>query len=419
MQMIGPLFGLISFGLFSSYIDPETSVNGIDYPFAITISLAITLILNIPATALLLSDNQKQFSADTQKSLDLVSNLVKTEATDFRQWTKEQQKDNFRISLLRPQRLDDQLESSLLNSDLVRNTYVNLCDLTGTQVPGGKSSVERYLNFLDQGNGVQWIDITGVEDFLDGRYYDLASKMGNNVGSHEINIISDSLPILNFMIVGKDGELREVYYGWLKDDLAAASVYYSKDSRMVDLFNRYFELLLTYKKDHLIVDYKLGRDEIFNSLVIENIRGRWLSVSTSNSITKASDYTKYSVINIGSSNGKWFVVGRVYERSSNKIIHEIKNLSASIFEDGIFYRFERSNADGGNIVKGHGTYTITASDRNVTIGVYVALDDAKGAVQNLRAVKMDSNIDTNYLPIPKSKIDKFIEKIQNSKNSSV
>ena len=142
-------------------------------------------------------------------------------------------------------------------------------------------------------------------------------------------------------------------------------------------------------------------------------------MSTSNTNKLARGYTKYSIIQIYVVDGNWMVRGRVIERSNEKIIHEIKGLSASIFEHGIFYRFERSNYSGHIVVKGHGTYQLSASDKSIATGVYVTLSDKNQPIHNLRAIKVSDEIGSEIPSIEKDEVDRCIERIQSSINMSV
>ncbi len=415
VQAIGPALGLISFLVYTVINNSET----INYPFAITIGLAITVIVNIPANVLSLKEFQEDSKKETIDALNVVNEKIDTEARSFREWSAYLQKNRFKIEQIGYSDLNKRIDSSIMNADLIKNTYVNLYKVSGVRTSDGEATVCWYNKFLNMGSEVKWIDIVGVQDFLDGRYFSILPEPKEGYGTHEIHIISDSLPIINFMIFMKDGIPTEVYFGWLMDNSSLGDVYHSVDQRMISMFERYFDLLNEFEKDGLIVDHSKEPLDRFKNLVVDKVRGTWFSVSTSNSIKNPSDYSKFSIIKIFVHNGRWVVSGTVYERRSRKIIHEIRSVFASVFEDGIFYQFERTNADGGSVVRGHGTYRITTSDINSSIGIYIAIDDKKRAVQNLRSVKVSSLVGTENLKLNKRLIDAKMKEIQASINRSV
>lgn len=411
VQILAPTIGIFVGGGFAL-------LTSATIPFAIICGLVITLLINIPVTAVMLIEAQENFATKSKTDLDEVGRQITSEATKFREWNANLLSSRYRIAQVDPSELNHRITIALKESTLVKNTYVNLHQITGASTVDGKDVSRWYQEFLDRGARLKWIDVTGVGDFLDGRYHRINLAASAIDATHELNIISDSLPIINFMIIEKPRASADVFFGWLQDDSAQSTVYHSDDPRIGTLFANYFNLLCSYRKASVTkVDYSLVASDRFGGLAIENIRGIWLSVSANKSITNASQYTKYSIIKIGFVNGEWKVDGVVYERANLRPVQNIKSVSASVLENGIFYQFERAEPDGRHSVKGHGTYVILptmplfpSTEKKIAKGAYFV--EERHPAHETRAIKIcDAQ---EFKGLTEAEADNWLELIQAS-----
>jgi hypothetical protein len=320
----------------------------------------------------------------------------------------------FKVSHVRDSEINERIAASLRTAYHVRNTYVASRHITGTRTHFAAGIVEHYEIILAKDKNSSWQDIVGVGELLDGRFERInqSGKMDLK-GSHEIYLINTHVPVLNFLLCGpRESEFTEVYFGWVRNTTTDVDVFYSRDERLISMFNNYFESLKR-TKDRIIqipFSYTDKPSERFNRSIPNRLCGTWLSVSGSVKTMSPANATPnadkgelatYAIINI-SYDEDWHATGRIYSYPDHKFKYNFKTDMCVLSENTIYYTYTNRNTFGRRESQGIGQYSI-AQDSDALSGFYVRAGSNKSA--SLRAKKVGSGIANDPELINKTLVD--------------
>ena len=271
-----------------------------------------------------------------------------------------------------------QISGSLESSFYIRNTFVNLSGLTGTNTAMSQQVVKRYEAFLQKGVDAQWHDIVGLEDFFDGRYSNIFAA-GNTSGlaDHRLFILNSQspVPILNFMLcANRSREFTDLYFGWIANMSNAYDVYHTKDRRLLAFFSAYFDFIQSGSRTvEFCVPYGLVGPQRFSSLIFSRVIGRWLSVSRSQKDLADKGQREYAILEIAYDQ-QWKISGKVYGSTPGgraTISYLIKSLTCSLVKHSLYYSYERKDEFSETKGEGIGGYSISErADDNIMHGFY-------------------------------------------------
>lgn len=128
----------------------------------------------------------------------------------------------------------------------VRNTFVGLVENRGDREIGKTVVGPLYEAWLKNGMDGEWQDICGPDEESDARFTSLHFG-GTLTGAHNLFVLKEKMPFMNFIIFEYPDETREVLFGWMPDLDSLTDreihIFGSKDSRIVALFELHFHRL--------------------------------------------------------------------------------------------------------------------------------------------------------------------------------
>ncbi len=272
------------------------------------------------------------------------------------------------------------IESSLRSAHHVRNTYVGISDLTGHGTPQGNRILQLYADVLSRDKAASWYDVVGIKELFERRFVDInPDNKARFLGTHVLHVIDTHAPILNFILIGqKDAPLSEVYFGWIVGPNADTERFYSHDTRLIRMFENYFESLRSARNvvARLDIPYRDAPENRFLRSASHRWRGTWLSISgyvkalpEANSPANRLNYevSEYALVQIDY-DYDWKVTGDIYELSGQRK-YTFESEMCSIVENSLYYKFYNKSRYGETQSEGLGSYSL-ADDENSLMGHY-------------------------------------------------
>ena len=305
----------------------------------------------------------------------------------------------FKVVHIRDSEVNEQIASSLRTAYHVKNTYVGSKEITGVKTHRSAGIIEHYGIILSKDRNATWQEIAGVGEFLDGRFAEINPDGAMQFrGTHEIFLIDTHVPVLNFLLCGpEESQFTEVYFGWVKNMTNDVDVFFSRDERLISMFNNYFDALKR-TKDRVVsipVSYTDKSSERFSKSTANRLRGTWISISGAVKAVAPSgekpdpnkgELATYAVIDISYADD-WRVQGRTYSYPTHELIYIFDTEMCVVYGNTIFYTYKNSNTYHRVESHGIGLYSL-ASDHDLLSGSYVKSGSNKSAM--LRAKKIDS-----------------------------
>ena len=365
----GPLVGLITSFIYFQTVETPNFAAGYG------ITLLITVVCHIAFTTVIIA----------QKT-DEIKEKIKDTANDFKKEQYNMLIEHKRINDITEEEAENLIGKSISDSNIVKNTYVNISKYYGTQTNIGKSAIRQYEEFLSHSDPRHWIDITTYGDIHEGRF-NRVQLDGRAQGRHTIHIVNSETDIINFLIVEKDNVPVELFFGWIADATDNIHIFQTKERIIIDLFENYFNLLRGRAIECFDVDYK--KDEALLPSRTNNLIGKWVSVSLVKSIKSVDDFNRYSILEIKIKEGVWTLKVEVHEKNPHKKVSIITTSHAQAYGRSIFYEFQRRDLLNSIEEEGLGTYSVSEISDDIIGGVYVI--PGKGKLVRTYAVRMSQD----------------------------
>lgn len=328
LQFIAPVGGLIA-GLFSysfksEFIKIESS--DASFIFDLLFGLSGALLFYTFKNPLLIAFNIDDVRGDFDKKID-------REVEKFERLLEQKS----RVQLLNREDIDRVIQPILENSDTVQNSYINISDVNGPHDRRGRDVIKWYEQFLDSERHVKWIDVVGVKDFKSERYHQINLENADRNSKHELHIIENERPIINFLVLGKGHKKTDVFFGWLRID-QSMRVYRSRDENLIKMFSSHFDELTKSAIACVEVDYsKSDGQQRFSNLFIESVEGTWVGARHPIEGVLPKHFFTLQVEFV---DGTWKVNGGVYRYNNREKVYRIQHEYAALFEDELRYRFK-------------------------------------------------------------------------------
>jgi hypothetical protein len=255
-------------------------------------------------------------------------------------------------------------------------------------------SIARYEAFLSQSADVSWHDVVGIADFLDGRFHSIfptppRTPLGAPIllGVHRLNILSNNLPVVNFLLSApRDSNYSELYFGWISNQNEIVQVFYTTDTRLIEIFVQYFNQLTESRATTTVINYNMPPANRFSSLSIEKLLGTWISVSRA---TASRGYGRlisdHAIMTISYSD-TWHVKGILHVEG--KFRGDIISDACVLIHNTLYCKY-RVFLDDRAIESGVASYAVGSSLDTLT-GMYSY--DEKTQKAFIRAKKIGSEI---------------------------
>jgi hypothetical protein len=316
------------------------------------------------------------------------------------------------VSIVPEADIQERITSAVISARLVKNTFVSMKHITGMKSHDANDIISRYENFLRRGPGVEWIDIIGVDDFMDERFHHIfGDSTREPLGRHNVCILDSNTPIVNFLLCASDdAQFSDLFFGWISNQAQGLEVFHTKDQLLINMFNNYFlQLIRDGRIINVNMNYEVTRDERFRDFLIPSIIGRWVcltvappgrrasmlgsqddELSAMVSHQEISDRTYYSVISI-SHGENWVVSGQVYH--NDRVMARLVCDETVMMGDAIYYKFEQRTVNGDNLLhEGFGRYTIDLGESVPRLsGCYVHVRQNKNRIREIQGIKVPNN----------------------------
>lgn len=355
--ILGPIVGVAAAFIYFNNFDEPNLATGY------TISALIAILFHTGFTTILINQRMD----DVDKSIS-----EKIDATEARFIEKQEaiMKESFRVKSLTSSEAMDSLDISLQGAETVKNTYVNLSKAHGKNSQFEDRILSHYRSALTTSPGRKWLDITTHADSYDGRY-DRIILPSDCLGLHRVYIVDSQTEIMNFLLIEKNGNPYEVYFGWIMGNTDQMEIFRSNEPALLDLFENYFRNIRDSAIEYVDVSY--SNDEVRLPSKSRQLVGCWLSVSVAKNIRVPKDFQRYSIMKISIPEGKWKVelivyrlINGIYEKEA-----KIESNIAQVYEGSIFFEYLKKDIMGFGIGEGFSNYRITQISSDIMFGQYM------------------------------------------------
>lgn len=173
------------------------------------------------------------------------------------------------------------LAERMSNAVHVKNTFIGSGHPTNSIEAVDPSILSLYHSFF-QNKGKTWLDAISVNELSGPRFKQISNK-GFKGGRHVLQLVRHNIPVLNFTIIEYDDDnyTKELIFGWQYSTTSNNRyLYHTTEPHLISLFEGYFEALLGYRLDEIIVDYsaKKPAKRVINAKRFVDKAGRWLTL---------------------------------------------------------------------------------------------------------------------------------------------
>lgn len=312
--VVSPVVGTIAYFLSGALLPANSG-------YDIAIGILVTVTSHIGLTSYMIEQSFEKVRDEILKTKD-----------DFKREISE----GVKVTKIEPADQRRKLTGSFSQCDKVKNTFVNLHSIYSSDSRSRDTASSLYREFIARSGSNQWVDITTYQDYYSGTFRNVDGI--GQLGKHIIYFCESRIDAINFTLLEESGNLKEVYFGWVKDAKDHLEVYHSRDRNLLKMFAEHFRRLTVSSLECAEVNSKTRKPKI--SLRTDMFLGKWISITPLQDAFTAEDYKYYSIISVGLNNGRIEVNIDIHSVSANSPHSRIS--SNALYFSGEFIIFEGS-----------------------------------------------------------------------------
>lgn len=365
--IVGPAAAVIAaYGYFYLKDDPQPAIG-------IAIGVAVGAIVQYGSFTLRLEES----FLSLKDHIDMVKN----------EFIAEREKDlitRMKVKRISGDGVEQKIIQAMKNADTVKNTYVNLCGFYKDNLEASAEAIKQYKKHLAGNPKNRWYDITTYSDFFDGRYSKLS--LSKDSGKHRAYIVDSNTQIINFLLLEKDGEPMEVFFGWISDEGERPYIFQTSEPEILSLFSLYFKNLQSEAIEQF--DIESSGETASNNSVAGRLVGSWVSLTPIKDAKTPEDYYFYAVLNITPQKGKWKLEIDVFDVQGDRIHSKIEADRVFFFGDHVSFDGYRHDMRTQDRTPTSGVFYVDVSTTDRLVGRY---SGANGRSHTLRAARISSS----------------------------